>query len=567
MMDVATPEQKPGALPGLPAESEAGKARAEALAGLATAEGAPTSLVTYESHGRVAVIGPEPAALEAALKLATSLPVTVLIPGEGRPDPGSFEGIGVVRGGHPEVEGRLGRFVVNIATPDGTVGLAEAAGLTLEHFDLVLYLGESPLMAQEIPPVGYYAPGSDAAALARALEELPEMRGEFEKPKFFNFHPELCAHSRSELVGCTRCIDACPTVAIAPAGEVVFVDPHLCQGAGSCVAACPSGAMSYAFPTVNDLLSRMRSMMDAFRAAGGGAPGIVLHDGWSSRKLFGPVAADMPEDMLPFEVEEVGSVGMDAWLAMLAYGARGVAICVTDRTPRRMVRELEQQISFGRELLAGMGYEPGQLALINCDHPDQASHAWAGMPADAVGRPAKFVPPDDKRGILRLAIEHLYRQAPAPRKITELPAGAPFGEIRVDKAACTLCMGCVSVCPAAALSAGGDLPQLRFTEWNCVQCGLCEKACPEDAIRLHPRFLFDAERRQEPRILHEEAPFCCVSCGKPFTTAGLLSNLQRKLAGHWMFQTEESRRRLEMCEHCRVKDMFKSGQAGGPPLT
>ncbi|MEI2420942.1 4Fe-4S dicluster domain-containing protein, partial [Arthrospira platensis SPKY2] len=141
----------------------------------------------------------------------------------------------------------------------------------------------------------------------------------------------------------------------------------------------------------------------------------------------------------------------------------------------------------------------------------------------------------------------------------DLPAGAPFGEVKVDKSACTLCMACTSVCPAAALTAGGDLPQLRFTEWNCVQCGMCEKACPEDAIRLHPRFSYDAEARQQPRVLHEEAPFCCVSCGKPFTTSGLLDKLQRKLEGHWMFQTEEARRRLQMCDHCRVKDMFKSG--------
>jgi ferredoxin len=566
MMEVATPE-KAGTSIGLPAESAAGKARAEVLAGQVAIEGTPTSIVTYQSHGRIAVIGRETEALEAARKLAATLSVTILIPGPGRPDPGSVDGMAVVRGGTPEVDGRLGRFLVNIATPEGPVGLAEAAGLTLEHFDLVLDLGEPPLLPHEVPPVGYYAPGGDAQALSRALEELPEMRGEFEKPKYFNFQPELCAHSRSELIGCTRCIDACPTIAISSADEVVSVDPYLCQGAGSCVAACPSGAMSYAFPAVNDLLARVRSLMEAFRAAGGETPAIVLHDGWSRKAVFGRLAGDMPEDALPFEVEEVGSVGLDSWLAILAFGARGVALCVTDRTPRRMVRELKQQLSFGRELLAGMGYEAGELALINGDHPDQAADVWAAMPAQAVGRPAKFVPPDDKRGILRLAIEHLYRQAPAPRKTTDLPAGAPFGEIRVDKAACTLCMGCVSVCPAAALSAGGDLPQLRFTEWNCVQCGLCEKACPEDAIRLHPRFLFDAERRQEPRILHEEAPFCCVSCGKPFTTAGLLSNLQRKLAGHWMFQTEESRRRLEMCEHCRVKDMFKSGRPGGvsPP--
>jgi ferredoxin len=557
-----------GEIPELPSTGPAGVARRAALASLGTAEQAtPTSLVTYESHGRLAIIGPEPAALSAAQALKGQLPVTVHVPGEGRPDPGTTDGVVVVRGGAAEVQGRLGRFTVNLQAPEGPVALVEAAGLSLEHFDLVLDLSEAPLLDYEVPPVGYYATRGEARALEKALAELPEMSGEFEKPKYFNFKPDLCAHSRSQLSGCTRCIDACPTMAISSAGEVVFVDPYLCQGAGSCVAACPSGAMTYAFPTVSDLLKRVRGLLEAFRDAGGESPGLVIHDSWSRQALFGPLAAGMPEDLLPIEVEEVGSVGMDTWLAALAYGARAVAVCVTDHTPRRMVRELEAQVGYARAVLGGMGYAEDALALVNTGKPDAATAAWADMPESTAGRAARFVAPDDKRGILRLAIEHLHRHAPAPRKSIDLPAGAPFGEIRVDKSACTLCMACVSVCPAAALNPGGDLPQLKFTEWNCVQCGMCEKACPEDAIRLQPRFLYDAEARQQPRTLHEEPPFCCVACGKPFTTAGLLDKMQRKLEGHWMFQTPEARRRLQMCDNCRVKDMFKSGRDGGltPP--
>jgi ferredoxin len=545
----------------------AGRARAEALASTPVVEPVPTSLLSYQSHGLVAVIGPdEAAALAAARALAGELPCTVLIPGAGRPDPGSVDGIVVVRGGQATVAGHLGRFTINLETPEASVSLADAAGIAREHFDLVLDLGRLPLMAHEVPPLGYYATRGDAAALERALSELPGMRGEFEKPKYFNFQPDLCAHSRSGLPGCTRCIDACPTVAIASAGDVVAVDPYLCQGAGSCVAACPSGAMSYAFPTASDLSARIRGLLEAFRAAGGEQPGVLLHDGWSGKALTGKLAQELPEDLIPLELEEVGSVGMDTWLAALAYGARAVAICVTRGTPGRMVSELTEQVGFARALLQGMGYAAGSVVLVNSDQPQEAAAAWAEMPEAARLRPARFAAPDDKRQLLRLAIEHLYRHAPAPHKVVDLPAGAPFGEIRVDRDACTLCMGCVSVCPAAALTAGGDLPQLRFTEWNCVQCGLCESACPEDAIRLHGRFLYDAEARQQPRTLHEEQPFCCVSCGKPFATAGMLDTLARKLEGHWMFQSEEARRRLQMCDHCRVKDMFRSqGASGGQP--
>jgi hypothetical protein len=47
-----------------------------------------------------------------------------------------------------------------------------------------------------------------------------------------------------------------------------------------------------------------------------------------------------------------------------------------------------------------------------------------------------------------------------------------------------------------------------------------------------------------------------VVCGVPFASQSVIKNMHEKLSDHWMFQTEQARRRLEMCEDCRVKDMF-----------
>ena len=342
-------------MPELPATSSAGKARAEALQAAVAVEGTPTSIVTYHSQGRVVIIGEEEAALAAARRLGDGVPCTLHVPSDARPEPGTREGRVVVRGGQPAVEGRLGRFAVNINTPEGVVALSEAAGAAGTFFDLVLDLSSPALLTHEIPPVGYYAAGSGEAALERALAEIPEMSGEFEKPKYFNYNPDICAHGSSGLKGCTRCIDACPTLAITSIGEKVEVDPYLCQGAGSCVAACPSGAMSYAFPAVNDLLAHLKGLLAAYREAGGEDPVLLIHDAWSRAAVHDKLAAAMPENILPFEVEEVGSVGLDAWLAVLAYGARAVVVAVTGSAPRRMVAEVEAQAGFGRGILEGMG--------------------------------------------------------------------------------------------------------------------------------------------------------------------------------------------------------------------
>jgi hypothetical protein len=49
-----------------------------------------------------------------------------------------------------------------------------------------------------------------------------------------------------------------------------------------------------------------------------------------------------------------------------------------------------------------------------------------------------------------------------------------------------------------------------------------------------------------------------VSCGKPFATRKMMERMGTKLEGHWMFQSPEARRRVQMCGDCRVRDMFQA---------
>lgn len=171
------------------------------------------------------------------------------------------------------------------------------------------------------------------------------------------------------------------------------------------------------------------------------------------------------------------------------------------------------------------------------------------------------MPPTDKRGLLVTAFAEMNRVAPAPATVLPLPAGAPFGAVTVNAEACTLCQACTGVCPTGALPDNPEKPMLRFTESACVQCGLCAATCPEDAITLTPQLDFaawDAPRR----ILHEEPPFCCISCGAAFATRSGITRVQEKLAGHWMFSGNDGAQRLrvlEMCEDCRVEEIVNQG--------
>ena len=78
---------------------------------------------------------------------------------------------------------------------------------------------------------------------------------------------------------------------------------------------------------------------------------------------------------------------------------------------------------------------------------------------------------------------------------------------------------------------------------------------------LEPRLVVDGELRNRLVTLHEEPPFCCVSCGKPFATKSVITRMMAKLEDHWMFQDERAKRRLMMCEDCRVGDVVQDPEA------
>jgi Fe-S-cluster-containing hydrogenase component 2 len=73
-------------------------------------------------------------------------------------------------------------------------------------------------------------------------------------------------------VGCTRCLDLCPTGAITPNGDHVAIDAHVCAGCGQCAAACPTGAAEYALPPADTLLRRLRTLLTTYREASGRQP-------------------------------------------------------------------------------------------------------------------------------------------------------------------------------------------------------------------------------------------------------------------------------------------------------
>jgi ferredoxin len=567
----------------------------------------PVASVSYKSGGELLIVGPAEGAIAWAEKLAGQLDVNVLVTSQRGGELPAERRYPVWSGRLRSVKGYLGAFEVEWeqdnpidlevctrcnacihACPEqaidfsyqidmdkckahrrcvkacgaiGAIDFGRVERARNERFDMVLDFSREPFLKTAQPPQGYLAPGDDPLEQALAAAQLAQMVGEFEKPRFFAYDEKICAHSRSTKVGCNQCIDVCSTGAISPDGDHVKVDPHLCMGCGGCATVCPSGAMTYAYPRVPDLGARLKRLISVYAQAGGKDACLLLHNTGDSRGLIARLARrgrGVPARVIPLEVHHPASIGIDVLLAALAYGASQIVVLATPKESAEYGDATKKQMGFAEAIVNALGYGGVHFRLLATDAVGELEkELWTLAPAATVSKPATYNLAAEKRATLEFAIEHLAKLAPKPQETIALGAGAPYGQVLVNKQTCTLCMACVGACPESALVDGRDLPMLKFIERNCVQCGLCENTCPENAISLAPRLLLSAQAKREV-VLNEAEPFNCVRCGKPFGTRQMVDNMLGKLTGHSMFAGGGALRRLQMCADCRVVDMMEN---------
>ncbi len=547
----------------------------------------PVPTVSYQSAGRVLVIGAAERAERAAQMLSDTLEVTLLLPRVG----GTLaqeRTMAVHAGQLTRISGWLGAFEVSWTAnnpidldlctrcnacidvcPEGAIDFSyqvdlalckshrdcvrvcEAAGAidfqrapqhVTEAFDLVLDLGATPHLTLHQPPQGYFHAPDDAALISAVLQ-LRDSVGEFEKPRFFNYKQKICAHSRNERIGCTACIDVCSAQAIrsdasmkgkagkqgSSSGGGIIVEPHLCVGCGACTTVCPSGAISYATPRADTQGKRIRTLLAAYQRAGGADAALLVHSPGAGKRLIGDLGR----------------------LARTDQAVHGV--------PARVLpMEVWHTASIGIELwLSAIAFGASQVWVLMTDEeaPDYRAAVSEQMAvAQAIlggmglmGEHLRIVSATDAR-----SLDRALKAVPA----ATVRSAATF-TVQADKRATLdlaiehLMLNATPAPEAIALPApASPFGSLQVDTAKCTMCLSCVGACPEAALADNP---------DKPQLRFIEKN--CVQCGLCATTCpeGAIT-LQPRL---WLADGGKARKQLRVLNEAEPYACIRCGKGFG----
>ncbi len=536
----------------------------------------PAGITAIKSDGICLVYGSGQDAIDVAHRLSARLSVTLLLKNSDDIVPPAVSGFPIYRGEIVAAQGHFGEFEITVNKYAATVPSSrdslefqmERDGVVSNCSLIFDMTGEAPMLPSPERRDGYFhvdpaLPG----AVAQAMFDISDLVGEFEKPIYVTYDDSICAHSRSNQVGCNLCLDICPASAIEPDGDNIIIDPIICGGCGSCSSVCPTGAASYDYPNRVSLIERAQVLLQTYYAAKGKDPVLFIHDESYGSELISMMARfgrGLPANVIPFGINEITQVGHEFLSSCLAFGATKIMFLVNHKR-RDEMDGLFAQANLTNAIIKAMGYsDDDRVVMIDEHDPDSVEQQLYNNHKQSSLKPQNFAVVGTKREIARTAFLKLNESAPSPQEHIMLEAGAPFGRIVIDTEKCTLCQACIGSCPADALSDNPDRPEVRFLEAACVQCGLCRSTCPENVITLEPRLNLTKDA-MTATVLRGEDPFECIRCGKEFGTKSSVEHIISVLAGkHAMFSDEASTNLIKMCDDCRVLEQMENPQGDEP---
>lgn len=353
-----------------------------------------------------------------------------------------------------------------------------------------------------------------------------------------------CLNNRHDSAGCRRCVDVCPTAAIALGNGVPTVDAAACVRCGACAPVCPTDAV-----TAGD--APERRLADACHSMDSGSVTVACVANPRPRSSAGGptvrhgrcLASLSAEQLLGLTGDGTRRVELDmSWCEACPIGTAADGAIAT-------VETIEALIPEGRATVSLVGL-PGAVddliatdstqAVVESHRPSMSRRGlFSSMRRrveGAVQRGREIAPPPLRRtrgpvlarlpqsvpGSRRRLLERL-RHVPPRGEHTDVPATqVPFADVVISNS-CSACGLCARYCPTGALTfatraASADAPRtfnLSFQMSTCIDCGICATACPEDAVTFAATIDTRRILEPEPTALHTGTLASCTSCTMP----------------------------------------------------
>ena len=189
--------------------------------------------------------------------------------------------------------------------------------------------------------------------------------------------PQRCVLVRHRNGECLRCAAVCTTGAISLGEEGIVVSPEKCIGCGTCASACPTGCLTAANPTDEELFGAVEAAL----AAGGGRVAIACErafamasgnrmkrdscDATAPSFVPGKIAGATSDGRPLVGVVCLGRVDESLLVEATARGARSIQLISgpCESCPHRCGGALSDEIIVSAEtLLAALGPPPPSTA-------------------------------------------------------------------------------------------------------------------------------------------------------------------------------------------------------------
>lgn len=354
--------------------------------------------------------------------------------------------------------------------------------------------------------------------------------------------PQRCVLVRHRNGECLRCAAVCTTGAISLGEEGIVVSPEKCIGCGTCASACPTGCLTAANPTDEELFGAVEAALAenegrvaiacerAFAMASGNRMKRDSCDATAPSFVPGKIAGATSDGRPLVGVVCLGRVDESLLVEATARGARSIQLISgpCESCPHRCGGALSDEIIVSAEtLLAALG-TPSPIDRIRLQHAsdtreilrlrptasaqDDTNAANAATVADASedclsesGYPVAPPTGESQQDSREPQFAHVQADGTLPHFVPErrlrlfnsLKAlGTPaaptvttrlWGQVTIDTELCRSCRMCTVFCPTGALTrfdAANDAFGVEHRSALCMQCRLCEAICPEQAIAV-----------------------------------------------------------------------------------